>query len=94
MDLENKLINIINTENKKNPLTDVQMAKFLGVARESITNLRKELNIANSRQRRYPYLKVATSTILKKIKTLQYLSLLENYWPKDLMFQEELLKKY
>ncbi|NRT31800.1 DNA-binding XRE family transcriptional regulator [Clostridium beijerinckii] len=94
MDLENKLINIINTENKKNPLTDVQMAKFLGVARESITNLRKELNIANSRQRRYPYLKVATSTILKKIKTLQYLSLLENYWLKDLMFQEELLKKY
>lgn len=30
MDLENKLINIINTENKKNPLTDVQIAKFLG----------------------------------------------------------------
>lgn len=70
MDLENKLINIINTENKKNPLTDVQMAKFLGVARESITNLRKELNIANSRQRRYPYLKVATSTILKKNKDI------------------------
>lgn len=66
MDLENKLINIINTENKKNPLTDVEIAKFLGVARESITNLRKELNIANSRQRRYPYLKVATSAILKK----------------------------
>ncbi|WP_271811710.1 sigma 54-interacting transcriptional regulator [Clostridium beijerinckii] len=70
MDLENKLINIINTENKKNPLTDVQIAKFLGVARESITNLRKELNIANSRQRRYPYLKVATSTILKKNKDI------------------------
>lgn len=46
------------------------MAKFLGVARESITNLRKELNIANSRQRRYPYLKVATSTILKKNKDI------------------------
>lgn len=70
MDLENKLINIINTENKKNPLTDVEIAKFLGVARESITNLRKELNIANSRQRRYPYLKVATSTILKKNKNV------------------------
>lgn len=70
MDLENKLINIINTENKKNPLTDVEISKFLGVARESITNLRKELNIANSRQRRYPYLKVATSSILKKNKDI------------------------
>ncbi|MZK50605.1 sigma 54-interacting transcriptional regulator [Clostridium beijerinckii] len=70
MDLENKIIKMINTENKKNPLTDAQIAKFLGVARESITNLRKELNIPNSRQRRYPYLKVATASILKKNKNI------------------------
>ncbi len=70
MDLESKLINIINTENKKNPLTDVEIAKFLGVARESVTNLRKELNITNSRQRRYPYLKVAMSSILKKNRNI------------------------
>ncbi|AVD34488.1 sigma 54-interacting transcriptional regulator [Clostridioides difficile] len=70
MELRDKLVNIINTENKKDPLTDVQIAKFLSTTRENITNLRKELNISNSRQRRYPYLKSAISTILQKNKNI------------------------
>ena len=41
MELRDKLVNIINTENKKDPLTDVQIAKFLSTTRENITNLRK-----------------------------------------------------
>ncbi|MFA1707663.1 sigma 54-interacting transcriptional regulator [Clostridioides difficile] len=70
MELRDKLVNIINTENKKDPLTDVQIAKFLSTTRENITNLRKELNISNSRQRRYPYLKSAISAILQKNKNI------------------------
>lgn len=64
MELKGKLLNIVQTENKKDPLADIQIAKFLGTNRESITNLRKELNIPNSRQRRLPYLKSAISAIL------------------------------
>lgn len=70
MEIQTKLINIINTENKKDPLTDVQIAKFLNTTRENITNIRKELNISNSRQRRYPYLKSAILAIKKNAKIL------------------------
>lgn len=70
MDIQTKLINIINTENKKDPLTDIQIAKFLNTTRENITNIRKELNISNSRQRRYPYLKAAILAIKKNTKTI------------------------
>lgn len=65
MELKDKVINMINTENKKNPLTDLQMAKFLNATREHITGIRKELNLPNSRQRRYPYLKAAILGILQ-----------------------------
>ncbi|MBU2700181.1 transcriptional regulator with AAA-type ATPase domain/transcriptional regulatory protein LevR [Sporomusaceae bacterium BoRhaA] len=65
MDLKNKVINLVDTENKKNPLTDVQIAKYLHTTRENITNIRKELNINNSRQRRYPYLKAAILAVRK-----------------------------
>lgn len=78
MELRDKLVNIINTENKKDPLTDVQIAKFLSTTRENITNLRKELNISNSRQRRYPYLKSAISAILQKIRIFLYQKLQGN----------------
>lgn len=70
MEMQNKIINIINTENKKNPLTDMEIAKFLNTTRENITNIRKELNILNSRQRRYPYLKSAILAIEKNAKTI------------------------
>ena len=70
MELKEKLVNIIHTENKKDPLTDIQIAKFLGTVRESITNLRKELDIPNSRQRRMPYLKSAISAILLSNKSV------------------------
>lgn len=65
MELKDKVINMINTENKKNPLTDLEIAKFLNATREHITGLRKELNLPNSRQRRYPYLKAAILGILQ-----------------------------
>jgi len=56
MDLKGKLLNIISTENKKNPISDIKLSKMLSTSRESITILRKGINIGNSRERRKPYL--------------------------------------
>lgn len=66
MDLKTKLLNLVDTENKKNPLTDVEIAKYLDTTRENITNIRKELKIGNSRQRRSPYLKSALLALKKE----------------------------
>ena len=70
MDLKTKLINLVDTENKKNPLTDLQIAKYLNTTRENVTNMRKDLNINNSRQRRYPYLKAAILAVRKDLPAI------------------------
>jgi hypothetical protein len=46
-----QLLNIINQENKKNPLTDEEIATRLGRGRSDIVKLRRLLGIGNSRQR-------------------------------------------
>ncbi|GMB00142.1 sigma 54-interacting transcriptional regulator [Pelosinus sp. IPA-1] len=65
MDLKEKMLGIIRTENIKDPFTDVRLAKMLSTTREQITILRKELGIGNSRERRKPYLKKTIETIVK-----------------------------
>lgn len=57
MKINDELLNIIKEEDIRNPLTDQELADILCVNREKVTNLRKELNIPNSRERGYPYLK-------------------------------------
>nr|WP_269140891.1 sigma 54-interacting transcriptional regulator [Pectinatus cerevisiiphilus] len=54
---------MIKTENKKNPLTDEQLAEKLNVLRETVTGIRKELNIPNSRTRKKEIVKAAISAI-------------------------------
>ncbi|CCQ95107.1 PTS system transcriptional activator [[Clostridium] ultunense Esp] len=54
--MKNQLIKIIEKEDKKNPLTDIEISKLLKSRREEITILRRELNIPDSRERRKPYL--------------------------------------
>ena len=66
MNLKDKLLNIVNTENKKNPISDIKLSKMLSTSRENITVLRKEINIGNSRERRKPYLENYIKTILGK----------------------------
>ncbi|MBU3114271.1 sigma 54-interacting transcriptional regulator [Clostridium lacusfryxellense] len=70
MNLNDKLLNIINTENKKNPISDIKLSKMLSTSRECITILRKELNIGNSRERRKPYLENYIKTIIEKNSTI------------------------
>lgn len=46
------LIELINTEDKKNPYTDQELAEFLSIPRLKIIQKRNELNIPDSRDRR------------------------------------------
>ncbi|WP_378954444.1 sigma 54-interacting transcriptional regulator [Pelosinus sp. sgz500959] len=66
MDLKEKMLGIIRTENIKDPFTDARLAKMLSITRENITVLRKELNVGNSRERRKPHLKKAIENIVKQ----------------------------
>lgn len=62
--MKDKLIRLIEEEDKKNPLTDGEIAKLLKARREEVTLLRKELNIPDSRERRKPLLIKAVNSIL------------------------------
>jgi transcriptional regulator with AAA-type ATPase domain/transcriptional regulatory protein LevR len=55
--MNNELKKIIGGENKKNPLTDEEIAKEMNLSREKITLMRKELNIPSSKERMKPLLK-------------------------------------
>jgi transcriptional regulator with AAA-type ATPase domain/transcriptional regulatory protein LevR len=61
--MKNRLIQLLEAEDKKNPYTDEQLAKILNIRRDAATVLRSELNIPDSRERRKPYL-------LKEIKRI------------------------
>ena len=61
--MKNRLIQLLEAEDKKNPYTDEQLAKILNIRRDAVTVLRSELNIPDSRERRKPYL-------LKEIKRI------------------------
>lgn len=51
-----RIMEIIQNEDKKNPLTDEEIASMIGVKREDITQLRLINNIPDSRERRKPYI--------------------------------------
>ncbi|GAA0731710.1 sigma 54-interacting transcriptional regulator [Clostridium oceanicum] len=59
-----KLFDLVDNEDKKNPLTDNQIAKFLNLSRSEVVKLRHANNIGNSRERREEILKKE----IKKIK--------------------------
>ncbi|WP_423244463.1 sigma 54-interacting transcriptional regulator [Clostridium beijerinckii] len=50
--LENKILELIENEDKRKPLTDSDIAKLVNTTREYITQFRTEKNINNSRQRK------------------------------------------
>ncbi len=61
-----QLIKMINSEDKKNPLTDDDLAKALGIARSEVLRLRNALDISNSRKRLQTALEKALEDLLKK----------------------------
>lgn len=55
--MNSQLKKIIGGENKKNPLTDEEIAEKMNLSREMITVMRKENNIPSSKERMKPLLK-------------------------------------
>ncbi|MGB9779574.1 sigma 54-interacting transcriptional regulator [Caldanaerobacter sp.] len=61
-----KIFEIIQKEDKKNPLTDEQIAALLNIKREDVTQFRLKNNIPDSRERRKPYLLEDLKKIIKE----------------------------
>ncbi|MGI6588675.1 MAG: sigma 54-interacting transcriptional regulator [Peptococcia bacterium] len=68
--MQEKLLKIIEQEDKKNPLTDEQCAKRLFLNRSEVTQLRQALGIPDSRERRKPLLEEEIKEIMKKDATI------------------------
>jgi transcriptional regulator with AAA-type ATPase domain/transcriptional regulatory protein LevR len=66
----NEILDIINMEDKKNPYTDEEIAKKLGILREVVTEYRNENDIPDSRQRRRDVIMKDSIQILKKNKNI------------------------
>jgi len=64
--MKDRLIQLIKSEDKKNPYTDDQLAGTLGIRRDEVTILRGELGVPDSRERKKPYLVKALKEILSQ----------------------------
>jgi len=64
--VEYNILDIIKAEDKKNPLTDEEIANKLGALRETVTEYRKEYDIPDSRQRRKEFIVKDALEILRK----------------------------
>ena len=54
--MQDKILIVIQEEDKKNPLTDEEISKLLFINRSEVTQLRQALDIPDSRERRKPLL--------------------------------------
>lgn len=70
INMELKIMDIINSEDKKNPYTDESIANQLEILRETITEYRKEHCIKDSRQRRKELIIKEALEILSKDKKI------------------------
>lgn len=62
--MEAKLKQLVTREDKRNPLTDQQLAEALSGRREDVTLLRKELGIPDSRERRHAQLAADAAVLM------------------------------
>ncbi|NMM65190.1 sigma 54-interacting transcriptional regulator [Clostridium sp. P21] len=68
--MESKIIKIISSEDKKNPYTDEEIAKQLGILRKVVTEYRNENGIPDSRQRRKELILKDAVEIIKKDRNI------------------------
>jgi transcriptional regulator with AAA-type ATPase domain/transcriptional regulatory protein LevR len=84
---------IIGGENKKNPLTDDQIAEKMGLSREKITLMRKENNIPTSKDRMKPYLRREIKEILAADKNISVRKLTKKIQKRDFNVSRYLVRQ-
>ena len=77
MNIGNLINELLESEDKKNPYTDEQIADKLQILREVVTELRKKNNIDNSRNRRLQYINNDALEILKNNRNISDRALAE-----------------
>lgn len=70
INLEAKIKKIIDSEDKRNPYTDEEIAKQVGISREIVTQCRKLNRIPDSRQRRKEIILKDALEIIKKDRNI------------------------
>jgi len=92
--VKRKLQDFILKENKKEPLTDMQLGERLLVSREYITSLRKELKIADSRDRKKTYICEEIIRLTRNNKTLSYREITDTIKNRGYKLSRYLVVKY
>lgn len=92
--MKEKLHDIVLQENRKEPLTDLELSERLSVSREYVTLLRKELNIADSRERKKTYICEEISNLLASHKHITYRELSQLLKQEGYQVSRYLLDKY
>ncbi|MGG7058832.1 sigma 54-interacting transcriptional regulator [Clostridium nigeriense] len=77
MDIGNLIMELLKSEDKKNPYTDEQIAVKLKLLREVVTDFRKKSNIDNSRKRRLQYISNDVLEIIKRDRNISDRALAE-----------------
>lgn len=78
MNMLNLISQLLESEDKKNPYTDEQIAEKLKILREIVTDFRKKNNISNSRNRRLQYISNDALEILKNNRSISDRALAED----------------
>ena len=68
--MRERILKLIEGEDRKNPLTDDEIAVRLGVNRKTVTMNRQEAGIADSRERKRPLLKARIRELMKAIPSM------------------------
>ena len=92
--MKNKLRRLLSQEDKKEPLTDMQLGESLLVSREYMTLLRKELKIEDSRERKKIYICEEMSQIIKANADISYRELTKMIQSKGYKLSRYLVVKY
>lgn len=77
MNISNLINQLLESEDKKNPYTDEQIAEKLKILREIVTDYRKKNSINNSRNRRLEYIRNDALEILKNNRNISDRALAE-----------------
>lgn len=92
--MEERLIELINNEDDKNPYTDAKLAKLLNLRRELVTLSRQRLGIPDSRERRKEILLRTMKEILESARDISERELTKEINTKGFYVSRHTIRQY